>query len=179
MKLFIDTSNKKIILATLDYANRVTNYSVRDTNNDMVKIAVQEVNDFLKRSNEDINEITEYMFTIGPGSYTGVKVAMNIVSSINLVKPIEKYHIIDSFNLIERDNYMNTAIPFGKSKFYVRKLKSSKIDVLTNKEIKELESVNYGYDNFTRELLQEKIDNKSFKIVDNLDKVKIKYLSTF
>ncbi len=179
MKLFIDTSNKKLILATIDYSNNVVDFSIQNTDNNMAKIAVDEISKFLKNQNSSINDITEYLFTTGPGSFTGVKVALNIISSISITKKIEKIHIIDSFKLIEQDKYIYTAIPFGKSKYYLKKNKSNKINVVNQTEIKEYTSVNYGYDLMNKELLQKKINAKNFKIVDNLDKVKIKYLSTF
>ncbi len=179
MKLFIDTSNKKLILATIDYSNNVVDFLVKNTDNNMAKIAVDEVDKFLKRQNSSLEDVTEYLFTTGPGSFTGVKVALNIISAISITRKIEKFHIIDSFKLIEQDRFAYTAIPFGKSKYYLKKSKSSKINVVNQTEIKEYSSVNYGYDLINKELLQKKINAKNFKIVDNLDKVKIKYLSTF
>ncbi len=180
MKLFIDTSNKKLILATIDYSNNVIDFSMQDTDNNMAKITVNEIEKFLTKNNLSLNEINEYLFTIGPGSFTGVKVAINIIRTISLTNAINKYHIIDSFTLIENAVYENTVIPFGKSKYYHKKVKGNKVNVISKEELRSLSSVNNGYKNFTKELLQRKIKSKkSFKAINKLDKAKIKYLSAF
>ncbi|BDU67662.1 MAG: tRNA (adenosine(37)-N6)-threonylcarbamoyltransferase complex dimerization subunit type 1 TsaB [Candidatus Tyloplasma litorale] len=179
MKLFIDTSNKKLILAIINFENKIDNFFIENTNNNMAKIAISKIKVFLEENNLDLSNIKEYMITIGPGSYTGVKVALNIISTINIVEKINKIYTIDSFKLIDDLNSKYTCIPFGKNKFYFKKNKKSKILTLTSEEVDQYNDVNDGYKNFTKELLQKKIDNKSFKIYDNLYKVKLKYLSSF
>lgn len=179
MKLFIDTSNKKLILATLDHSDQISNFLIEDSNNDMVKNTIPKIEAFLKSQKLNINDIYEYLFTIGPGSFTGVKVAMNIISTMALTKSINSYRVIGSFKLIEDKKYDSTVIPFGKSKYYYKKVNKNKIKVITNDEYQHLKKVNDGYKNFKKETLQSKIDNKEFKVVKNLDKVKIKYLSAF
>ncbi len=179
MKLFIDTSNKKIIFATIDNENNVVNFFIEDTNNDVVKNALPKLDTFLNRSSLKLNEIDNFYITIGPGSFTGVKVAYNIISSIALLKDIGKIGVIETFKLIEQDKYDGTIIPFGKSKYYYKRLKRKKIEIITEEDLKSINNINDGYSNFSKELLEEKIKNKSFKLMDNLDKVEIKYLSAF
>ncbi len=179
MKLFIDTSNKKLILATIDYSNNVIDFSIQPTENNTVKISVSEIEKFLKKNNLSLDNIDEYLFTIGPGSFTGVKVAINFIQTVSLTRNINKYHFIDSFKLIENSSFENTVIPFGKSKYYHKRLKSSKINVIDADKLKELPNVNHGYDTLNKKLFEDKLKAKAFKSTDNIDKVKIKYLNTF
>ncbi len=179
MKLFIDTSNKKLLFALIDNYNKVISFYNKESNNDIVRTTLPELKKFLNKNNVKVSEIEEYLFTIGPGSFTGVKVALNIVKSFSMVNDISRYWIIDSFKLIEQEGYDSTIIPFGKSKFYHKKKIGSKVRVITMEDLNQLENFNDGYSNITKDLLQQKIDSKSFKIIDNLDKVKIKYLSAF
>ncbi len=179
MKLFIDTSNKKLILAAINLNNEVVDFISKDTDNNIVKNAVPEMNEFLKKNNMTLNNVQEFLFTVGPGSFTGVKVAMNIISSVSLTREIGKVRVIDSFKLIEQEKYDGTVIPFGKSKYYYKKTRKNKITIINADQLKGLDNINDGYATFTKEMLQQKINDKAFKIVDNLDKVKIKYLSAF
>ena len=180
MKLFIDTSNKKFILAIINEDNKIIDFFMRDTNNDIVKNAVYYIDKMIKKNELKLNDFNRYMLTIGPGSFTGVKVALNIIKTIDLIHPIEKVYTIETFDLIE-DNRRYTAIPFGKSKFYLKDKNSflKKIKVINDITKYNEDEINLGYDNFNRKKLKEKISSNSFKLLDNLDKVKIKYLSNF
>ncbi len=179
MKLFIDTSNKKMIFALLNHSDQITNFHIEETNNDMVKNSVSNLKKFLKENKLVINDIYEFLLTIGPGSFTGVKVALNIVSSVALTKELKSFRVIDSFSLIENNNSNGTVIPFGKSKYYLKMKHKKKIKIINDEEFKSMKNINDGYENLTKELLQNKINNNKFKIIDNLDKIKIKYLSAF
>ncbi len=179
MKLFIDTSNKKLIFAIIDNFQTIVDFYCESTNNDIVQRTLPELNKFLNKNNIKLNEIDEFLFTIGPGSFTGVKVALNIVRSVGLINDIGSVRVIDSFKLIEQDEFESTVIPFGKSKYYYKKKRSKKVKIINKEQFNALVNTNDGYENFSKELLEKKINSKAFKILDNIDKVKIKYLSTF
>ncbi len=179
MKLFIDTSNKKLIFGLIDEYNNVIDFYSDNTNNDIVKRTLVDVKKFLMKNKLELNMIKNFLITVGPGSFTGVKVALNIINTVSLVSEIDTIRVIDSFKLIEQDDYNATVIPFGKSKYYFKKKKSKKVSIISREELDTMENVNDGYENLTKEILEQKINSKAFKLVDNLDKIKIKYLSTF
>ncbi len=179
MKLFIDTSNKKIILAIIDEKNEIVDFFIKDSNNDIVKNIIVFIEKFLLKNKLKFIHIKEYMITIGPGSFTGVKIPLNIVKTINIVYEVEKLYVIDSFNLLKDSSKKNIAIPFGKNKFYFKKSGFSKIKIVDKEFLNDIENVVFGYENFSEETLKEKINNKEFKLLDNLDKAKIKYLNRF
>lgn len=177
--MFIDTSNKKLVLAIINQEKEIVDFFIKDSNNDMVKNALDLIEKFIKKNKLNIEDFSEYMITTGPGSFTGVKVAINIVRSLNMVNKIEKIHTINTFDLLSEKNNTHTAISFGKDKFYLKNNKKTKVKVATKEDIKEIENITIDYEHLTKEFLQEKINNKSFKILDNLNKVKIKYLTNF
>lgn len=179
MKFFLDTSNKKLVMAIIDTENKIVNFSIEDSKNDMVKKTVSSIEKFISENKFKIENIKEYMITIGPGSFTGVKVALNIIKSINLVNEIEKIHIISTFKLLRNDNMKYTAIKFGKSKFYLKNNSFPRITVKTEEEINKLDNVTIDYKNFDKNVLQDKIDKKEFKTIKNIEKIKIKYLVKF
>ncbi len=177
MKLFLDTSNKKFILAIINEDNIIVDFLMRKSNNDMVKNTLPLIKKFLDKNNLEINNINEYMITTGPGSFTGVKVAINIVRSINLINPIKKIHTISTFDLLSNKNTKYTAIRFGKNKYYLNKKR--KTNIVDNLIGIDADEITMDYDDFNKNKLQEKINNKSFKVLDNINKVKIKYLTNF
>ncbi len=181
MKLFIDTSNKKFILAIVNDENSIIDFLMKDTDNDIIKNSISMIKKFVDKNKVNLNDINEYMITIGPGSFTGVKVALNIVRTINLVNPVNKIYTINTFNLIDDKEKRYTAIPFGKNKFYLKDKKRvfKKVKIISEFEKIKKDEVNFGYDNFTKEKLMKKIKNNSFKLLDNLDKVNIEYLRNF
>ncbi len=179
MKLFIDTSNKKLVLAIINEENIIVDFSMKDSNNDMVKNTLPLIEKFIKKNKLQFEDFNDYMLTTGPGSYTGVKVAINIIRSINLVNEINALHVINTFDLITNNKTKYTALKAGKNKFYLRnnKLKKTKSVETIDEKIKE--SLTMDYDSFNKELLQEKISNNSFKVLDNINKVKINYINKF
>lgn len=176
MKLFIDTSNKKLILAIINIKNKIVAFLTVESNNDMVKIAIPNIDKFLKANNYKLQDFDEFMFVIGPGSFTGVKVAYNIIGSINIVKKINKFYTISSFGLITPNKNSNVIIPFGKNKFYLKKKNKQKIEIIKISEIDDLRNFYDGYLNFDEKILQEKIDNKKFTIHNDFNKITLKYL---
>lgn len=179
MKLFLDTSNKHLILALLNLRNEVYDFVMLKSNNDMVKNSIDQIDKFLVKNNVTLDQIDTFFTTTGPGSFTGVKVGINFISSIALTKKNIRVFTTDTFRLIENGDYSHTIIPFGKSKYYVKAKNSKKIVVMNEEEIKELPSPNEGYKKLNKNLLQQKIINKAFKIRDNLNKIEVKYLSDF
>lgn len=179
MKLFIDTSNKKLILALIDDDNIIVNFSMKDSNNDMVKTTLPFIEKFLSKNNIKIEEIDTYLTTTGPGSYTGVKIAINTIRTIDLVHKVKELWTIDSFNLITLKKTKYSALRMGKNKFYLRNNLTKRIKLVNELDDKQKESLTMDYDNFTAEVLQEKIKTKSFKVLDNISKVKINYINKF
>lgn len=177
MKLFIDTSNKKLIFGLMDN-DIIIDFLMEDTNNDMVKNCLYKLEKFLKGNKKNINDIQHFYITIGPGSFTGVKVALNIVNSITLVNKYVDVSVIDSFKLLQESINEHLIIPFGKSKFYYRKNKR-KILTVTKEQLESLPNARDGYAEFSKEKLEKKIKNNEFKLMKNIDDIKIKYLSTF
>lgn len=183
MKLFIDTSNSRFILSLINDNNKIIDFLSIKTNNNIVKNFINWIDDFLKSNNQDIKEINEFLITIGPGSFTGVKVAFNFVKTFYLTNNSIKLKTIGTFDLLREDDKKYTAIKFGKNKFYFKKNHKynifSKMIILENLEKYNLKKITMDYDTFTKEKLQQKLNKNLFKLENDLNDVKIKYLSNF
>lgn len=120
MGLFIDTSNRKFIIGLI-VNGVVTHFEKRDTDNRVAKHANVWIRDFLNKAGVKLEDIEDFYFTKGPGSFTGVKVAYNFVKTVAMVDNIKHVYTIDTLNLIYKPGYNNAALSFGKGKYYVRK----------------------------------------------------------
>lgn len=193
MGLFLDTTNKKFIIALIQNGV-VSVFEMKDTNSRVAKYANQWIKEFLIKQKIKIIDINEYYITKGPGSFTGIKVALNIIKSFALVDDIKYIYTIDTLDLIRDKSKSNAALSFGKEKYYLRKYNSWyfkgipmqwHINALTKgfKIVKELpvEKTNkyttkkhteVDYDNFTKDKLENKL--KKFK-KEKIDKIELIY----
>lgn len=182
MNIFIDTSNKKLLLGLIDNELNVVDFQIKDNNNMTVKNTLDNLDKFLNKNKTSIKQISGWFLTTGPGSFTGVKVGLNIIKSFNLVEKVRNIWTIDTFKLLRDQQKDYTAIAFGKNKFYFKNnWGRSKVKIVTN--LKDLNinkaRITEDYKKFTKETLQKKIDDKEFKIVKDINKIKLEYISNF
>ncbi len=177
MKLFIDTTNKIIILGLINKTNNVVSFKKITSNQNVVENGLEWIINFLKKENLSLNEIKKYYLSIGPGSYTGTKFGLNLVKTINLVEPIEELFIINTFKLIN-NNKKYSIITAGKSKWYI---KNNNFPFSKPKAIKSLtnfDKSSYSLDHldFDEKLLEKKVIQNKFKKVKNIDNLKSLYV---
>lgn len=179
MKLFMDTSNKKLVLAIINDENIIVDFLMNSSNNDMVKNTLPILEKFIKKNKVLFEEIDEYFVTNGPGSYTGVKVGINIIRAISLVNDIKRINVINTFDLITKKGTKYSALRVGKDKFYLRNnlLKTIKSTNELNNKINA--SLSLDYDEFDKEHLQEKINIKAFKMIKDINAIKTNYVNKF
>ena len=176
MKLFIDTSNKKFILALINDLEVIA-FEMKDTNNNVAKMANKWIEQFLKKNKIKLEDIETFYTTIGPGSFTGVKVSANIINTIKLTRNIG-IEVINTFDLLNMPGVDWIAMPFGKSKYYLKWNRIWKPGFKTVTELpKEDEKLIgiIGYENFDAIELQKKLHK--FKTVSKVEPIyaKINY----
>jgi tRNA A37 threonylcarbamoyladenosine modification protein TsaB len=79
MNLFIDTTQKKCNLAIFN--NKIIDYISILTNNNLTDLVIEEINKLLKKNKINIKNITSLYLTIGPGSFTGVRIGCIIAKA--------------------------------------------------------------------------------------------------
>ena len=116
MNLFLDTSTDKIMLGIIDEENKVIAFEKIDANRDMVKKTNHELNTFLQKNNFKNNDIKNIFLTIGPGSFTGVKVAFLIAKTYKIFDETIELFVIDSLVLGKRKK-VKPVIQISKNNF--------------------------------------------------------------
>lgn len=177
MKLFIDTSNKYLILGLINNKNKVVDFFKYLSNKDLVSKTNMNIESFLSKNKTNINDIDSFYITTGPGSYTGLKIAYNIVKTIKLVNSDIKVFTADSFD-VQRENRQISIINLTSTNFAFKAKNKSKIELTSDKD-KLFKNNDYALnmDNFNQDILEQKINSKTFKLVDNLDSIELLYLN--
>ena len=85
--LILDTSNKSLVVGLADEEKVIakTQYYAWQRQSEMT---VQEVKKIMEDLNVSFDDLSEVILTIGPGSYTGVRIALTIGKVIALCKNI-------------------------------------------------------------------------------------------
>ena len=84
--LILDTSSKNLVVGIAnEKVLKKTQYYAWQRQSEMT---VQEINKLMKELESTFDDISEVVLTIGPGSYTGVRIAFTIGKIIALVKKI-------------------------------------------------------------------------------------------
>lgn len=73
-KLFFDSAFNKLNLALIDKNNEIVDTFSILTNNNLTEIALEHLHEFLIKNKIKIKQIDSFYVTVGPGSFTGVRV---------------------------------------------------------------------------------------------------------
>ncbi|MCD7808625.1 MAG: tRNA (adenosine(37)-N6)-threonylcarbamoyltransferase complex dimerization subunit type 1 TsaB [Erysipelotrichaceae bacterium] len=86
-RLIMDTSNQYLMIALYDNDHCLEKIqeigSKRQSEN-----AIPALSSLLQKHHQELLDIDEMIITLGPGSYTGVRVAMTIAKTLSVISPI-------------------------------------------------------------------------------------------
>ena len=98
-QLFIDVTSRKCILAI--YKNfKIHTSIIVDTNNNLTDIIVEHLNNLLKITNLQYQDLEAIYLNTGPGSFTGIRVGAIVAKTICTIFNKIKLFINDSLNII-------------------------------------------------------------------------------
>ncbi len=146
MDLFIDSSNSYLIFVLFKEDKVIDSYSEL-TNKNQSEIFFERLDTFLKKSNIEMNEINNFYFASGPGSFTGIRVGLTFAKGL-LVSNFQNVYSISSLELLlSEDENSYACIDAHNNKFFVLEKKDGTI--LNEKLIKKEDLVeNYNtYEN--------------------------------
>lgn len=150
-QLFIDVTSRKCILAI--YKNfKIHTSIIVDTNNNLTDIIVEHLNDLLKITNLQYQDLEAIYLNTGPGSFTGIRVGAIVAKTICTIFNKIKLFINDSLNIIAN----------GKNDVFVyldAKGNKSYVITITN-------NIQNEYKIITNKELQNELKNTSLTIID-------------
>ena len=142
--LILDTSSKNLVVGIAkDTVILKTQYYAWQRQSEMT---VQEIDKMMKELSITFDDIKEVILTIGPGSYTGVRIALTIGKTISLAKKIPIIEM-SSLNAIAGAKGRKMSIIDARSKrcyvgFYENGIKVMDDTIMKNEEIMEYASNN-------------------------------------
>ncbi len=184
MELFLDTTNKHFLIAIVDN-RKVLHFKKIEADRNMVKMANQWMDETLKEWDISYDQITGYRITRGPGSFTGSKVALNIIRSLSLVKKPRRIYSIRTDDLLRKKGKRFVAISHGKNKVFLRDYNKNpftkKEKFVDNSYLKKIKDKNIiiDYDWITKDHLEERIVQKAFSKHDHIEDIEIFYAAKF
>ena len=101
-----------------------------------------QINELLEKSSKKLEDITNVIISIGPGSFTGVRIAISVVKGLFYGKNVEIFEVNELEALayqavnfknceIKESDIIYSMIDSGKEKIYYgkyRKIKENKLD---------------------------------------------------
>lgn len=169
--LILDTSSKNLVVGIAkEKVLSKTQYYAWQRQSEMT---VQEVNKMIKELGITFNEIKEVILTIGPGSYTGVRIALTIGKIISLAKKIPIIQM-SSLNAIAGSQGRKMSIIDARSQrcyvgFYENGKKINEDTIMKNNEILDF-AKNNNYE-IVGEVGVLGLEEKEIDLVENMFEV--------
>jgi tRNA threonylcarbamoyl adenosine modification protein YeaZ len=159
MFLFIDTCQSWCNLAIVNDGKILNKLSIK-TNNNLTDVIVEKIASLLKKTKVNKLDIDSIYLTIGPGSFTGIRVNMLIAKTWSLVNNTNIYYI-SSLELQRNKIKKCISIIDAKNKRYYCSIYNNNKTIILNELVsaKEIDSYKEKY--------------KSFKIVQDVNSIDI------
>ena len=88
LSLVMDTSNQYLLVALFE-DGQLLDSIVELGSKKQSENAIPYLENLLKKHNKELMDVKEVVITKGPGSYTGVRVAMTIAKTLSVISPIQ------------------------------------------------------------------------------------------
>ena len=169
--LILDTSSKNLVVGIAhDVVLRKTQYYAWQRQSE---VTVQEIDKMMKDLNITFDEIESIILTIGPGSYTGVRIALTIGKIISLAKNIPIIQMT-SLNALAGEKGRKMSVIDARSQrcyvgFYENGLKVKEDTIMKNDEIIEY-AKNNGFE-LVGEVKVLGLEEKEIDLVNNMFEV--------
>ncbi|AUM62409.1 tRNA (adenosine(37)-N6)-threonylcarbamoyltransferase complex dimerization subunit type 1 TsaB [Spiroplasma monobiae] len=187
MNLFLDTSNNKLILI-LENNNEIVDSLFLDNQLRISDIALDELQKFLSKNNITIHEVENLYATKGPGSYTGVRVAITIIKTLKTINNSFKVYLISSLAFQSSNKKAISILDAKGGKIYLGIYKKGQ-NIIEDQLIPSEYLVDFQNQFFDHELIKDYsevdfenayLNNKNnFKEVTKIEDIKPLYIKHF
>lgn len=114
-----------------------------------------QINELLEKSNKKLEDITDIIVSVGPGSFTGVRIAISVVKGLFYGKNVEIFEVNELEALayqavnfknceIKESDIIYSMIDSGKEKIYYgkyRKIKENKLELVGEQKVEKLDNL--------------------------------------
>ncbi|AGR40873.1 tRNA (adenosine(37)-N6)-threonylcarbamoyltransferase complex dimerization subunit type 1 TsaB [Spiroplasma taiwanense] len=187
MNFFIDTSNTKLVLI-LEHNNIIIDSLIMENQFKVSDIVFTEIEKFLQKNNLTLKNLKNLYTTRGPGSYTGIRVAITILKTLKLINPFYNIFLISSLAFQAELNDSISILDAKGNKSYIgiySKGENIILDQLVpNELIEEFKQqfpnyqVKKDYENINFEQYFLKLKNY-FKNIENIENIEPLYIKHF
>ena len=115
--LYIDVTAKVCVLSIIDKKSNVVDESITTTQNNLIELVNPKLQELLDRNNLGFKDISKIYVVYGPGSFTGVRVGVNIAKTIKSVYNDVEIYVINTLKLMTLGNGIATLDAKGKKWF--------------------------------------------------------------
>ena len=121
-KLLLDSSFKLLVIA-LAKDNEIIDSIIYDAWQRQSELLVPEIDNIMKRNNIQKEDIDSIVLGIGPGSYTGVRIALTVAKTMAYVLKAKVYAVssLSLFGVKDKETITVTNARSGRSYFAVYK----------------------------------------------------------
>ena len=138
--LGLDTAHLFLTIVLMDH-NKVVDYYMQPCLKKQSENMIVEVDNLLKKHNLTVNDITKLVITSGPGSYTGVRIAMTFAKVLGSICDKEVY-TLSTLQLYAGKKECMVLLDARANRCYFAKYKDGqpiiKDCIKTNDEIREM-----------------------------------------
>ncbi|WP_342276792.1 tRNA (adenosine(37)-N6)-threonylcarbamoyltransferase complex dimerization subunit type 1 TsaB [Spiroplasma endosymbiont of Nebria brevicollis] len=97
-QLYLDTTNRKLTVVLLQNNNILESTSF-DAWQKQTELALTTINELLVKCQLKLKDINQVVIAAGPGSYTGIRVALTFVKTLKILNPLLFTFIVNSLLL--------------------------------------------------------------------------------
>lgn len=186
MVLFIDTSSKDFFIILFEKDKIIDNLKIENIITHS-KIIDEKIKDFLIKNNINITDIDNFAVSVGPGSYTGIRVGYSFILGIceALNKQIITVNLLESMKYYFENDKNNICFPLinaNNNNIYTNiNGKNAKINI---DELKKKITNNFKDNNITLVSTDNKlkeyfknIKNCNFEYIEDIGKISIKFIN--
>lgn len=160
INLYIDVTAKTCILTLLDLNNQIIKESITQTENNLIELVNPKLQELMDSSSYKFQDINNIYLIYGPGSFTGVRVGVNLAKTIKMVHHDVNIYVLNTLQAMCLGNGLATLDAKGK-KWYIAGYDN-------NKEVLPLQIV----DEATKESMVQKYSDLRYYPDSEIDDIK-------
>ena len=146
--ILLDSSNTKLAVG-IAKDNKVLKSIIYEAWQEQSEHMIPELNNILEEFDVKREEIDDVMVAIGPGSYTGVRIAITIAKTISCVLNIPVYPVSSLEVMKDKDNPSICIVNARSKRSYVGVYQGNKVvlsdRIMTNEELLDYINSNPSY----------------------------------